>query len=53
MINDDGRTYLTQTMHEGRFIIRLTMGQFDMERADMIAALDAIVEIAVAQDEVI
>lgn len=44
-VNDDGRTYLTQTMHEGRYVIRLTMGQFDMERADMIAALDAIEEI--------
>ena len=45
-INDDGRTYLTQTMHEGRYVIRLTMGQFDMERADLDVALDAIAEIA-------
>ncbi|MEO1612636.1 MAG: pyridoxal-dependent decarboxylase, partial [Pseudomonadota bacterium] len=44
-INDDGRTYLTQTMHEGRFVIRLTMGQFDMARDDMVAALDAIEDI--------
>ena len=44
-VNEDGRTYLTQTMHKGRYVIRLTMGQFDMERADMIAALDAIEEI--------
>ncbi|MFV0474938.1 MAG: pyridoxal phosphate-dependent decarboxylase family protein [Pikeienuella sp.] len=44
-INDDGRTYLTQTMHEGRFVIRLTMGQFDMTRDDMTVALDAIEEI--------
>lgn len=44
-INDDGRTYLTQTMHEGRFVIRLTMGQFDMTHEDMVTALDAIEEI--------
>ncbi|MDG1209342.1 MAG: pyridoxal-dependent decarboxylase [Paracoccaceae bacterium] len=46
MINDDGRTYLTQTMHEGRFIIRLTMGQFDMKREDLTVCLDAIRELA-------
>ena len=44
-INDDGRTYLTQTMHEGRFVIRLTMGQVVMEHSDMTASLDAIAEI--------
>ena len=46
MINDDGRTYLTQTMHEGRFVIRLTMGQFDMKRDDLTVCLDAIRELA-------
>ena len=46
MINDDGRTYLTQTMHEGRFVIRMTMGQFDMTRDDLAVSLDAIREIA-------
>ncbi|QIE54324.1 aspartate aminotransferase family protein [Pikeienuella piscinae] len=47
-VNDDGRTYLTQTSHEGRYLIRLTMGQFDMKRADMVEALDAIEEINAA-----
>lgn len=44
-INDDGRTYLTQTMHEGRFVIRLTLGQFDMTRDDLEVALQAIEEV--------
>lgn len=44
-INDDGRTYLTQTTHEGRFVIRLTMGQFDMTHDDLDVALGAIEEI--------
>lgn len=44
-INEDGRTYLTPTIHEGRAVIRLTMGQFDMTREDMMAAIDAIEEI--------
>lgn len=44
-INEDGRTYLTPTIHEGRAVIRLTMGQFDMTREDMITAIDAIEEI--------
>ncbi|MEM7545265.1 MAG: pyridoxal-dependent decarboxylase [Pseudomonadota bacterium] len=44
-INEDGRTYLTQTMHEGRPVIRLTLGQFDMTHDDLTVALDAIIEI--------
>ncbi|MEX2518197.1 MAG: pyridoxal-dependent decarboxylase [Paracoccaceae bacterium] len=44
-INEDGRVYLTQTLHEGRFVIRLTLGQFDMERRDLTVALDAIEEL--------
>lgn len=44
-INDDGRCYLTQTMHEGRPVIRLTLGQFDMTHDDLVTALDAIAEI--------
>lgn len=44
-INEDGRVYLTQTLHEGRFVIRLTLGQFDMERRDLLFSLDAIEEI--------
>ncbi|MEM7270028.1 MAG: pyridoxal-dependent decarboxylase, partial [Pseudomonadota bacterium] len=45
-INDDGRTYLTQTMHEGRYVIRLTLGQFDMTRDDLEVAITAIEELA-------
>ena len=44
-INNDGRTYLTQTVHEGRFVIRLTLGQFDMTHDDLEVAIDAIAEI--------
>lgn len=44
-INDDGRTYLTQTIHEDRFVIRLTLGQFDMTRDDLEVALDAIADL--------
>lgn len=44
-VNADGRTYLTQTLHEGRFVIRMTMGQFDMTRDDMIAAVEAVAEV--------
>ncbi len=45
-VNDDGRTYLTQSAHEGRFVIRMTMGQFEMERADMAAAVSAVAELS-------
>ena len=34
-INDDGRIYLTQTRHEGRFVIRVQVGQFDCTRHDV------------------
>ncbi|MEX5729248.1 aromatic-L-amino-acid decarboxylase [Rhodovulum iodosum] len=34
-INDDGRIYLTQTRHEGRFVIRVQVGQFDCTRDDV------------------
>ena len=34
-INDDGRIYLTQTRHEGRFVIRMQVGQFDCTREDV------------------
>ncbi|MGB0412438.1 MAG: pyridoxal phosphate-dependent decarboxylase family protein [Pikeienuella sp.] len=44
-INDDGRTYLTQTIHEGSYVIRLTLGQFDMTREDLEVALSAIEDI--------
>ena len=34
-INDDGRIYLTQTRHQGRFVIRVQVGQFDCTAADV------------------
>lgn len=34
-INDDGRIYLTQTRHQGRFLIRVQVGQFDCTEADV------------------
>lgn len=41
-INNDGRTYLTQTIHEGKFVIRFQVGQFDCTREDALEAVDAI-----------
>lgn len=34
-INNEGRIYLTQTQHEGRFVIRVQVGQFDCTRDDV------------------
>jgi aromatic-L-amino-acid/L-tryptophan decarboxylase len=34
-INDDGRIYLTQTRHRGRYVIRVQVGSFDCTRADV------------------
>ena len=34
-INDDGRVYLTQTRHRGRFVIRVQVGPFDTTRDDV------------------
>jgi len=34
-VNADGRVYLTQTRHEGRFVIRMTAGSFDCTRDDV------------------
>ncbi len=34
-INDDGRIYLTQTRHQGKFVIRMQVGQFDCTREDV------------------
>ncbi len=45
-INDDGRIYLTQTQHEGRFVIRFVVGQTSTSRADVLAAWDIIRELA-------
>ncbi|MBY8977288.1 aspartate aminotransferase family protein [Rhodobacteraceae bacterium NNCM2] len=49
-INRDGRIYLTQTVHEGRFVIRFTVGQWDTTEEDVSAAWQVIREIAESLD---
>ena len=44
MINTDGRIYLTQTTHDGRFVIRMTIGQFETTEADIRLACNVIRE---------
>jgi aromatic-L-amino-acid decarboxylase len=46
LINDDGRIYLTQTTHEGRFAIRFQVGATTTTREDVLAAWDAIRDLA-------
>ncbi|MEO0388464.1 MAG: 50S ribosomal protein L23 [Pseudomonadota bacterium] len=41
-INDDGRVYLTQTRHRGRFVIRVQVGQFDCTRDDVMTVLEVL-----------
>lgn len=41
-INDDGRIYLTQTLHDGAFVIRFTAGQFDCTRDDVMMVHDVL-----------
>jgi aromatic-L-amino-acid decarboxylase len=45
-INDDGRTYLTQTRVDGRLALRFQAGQFDTTEADLDTAFEAITEVA-------
>ena len=45
-INDDGRVYLTQTRHRGRFVIRVQVGQFDCTREDVMAVAEVVRELA-------
>lgn len=44
-INDDGRVYLTQTLHEGKFIIRFTAGQFDCTYDDVMTVLEVLTDL--------
>ncbi|RKR02767.1 pyridoxal phosphate-dependent decarboxylase family protein [Maricaulis maris] len=44
-INTDGRTYLTQTRHDGRYVIRFQVGQFDCTREDVMTAVRVIGEL--------
>jgi len=46
-VNNDGRIYLTQTKHEGAFVIRFQVGQFDCTRDDVMLAYDVLTELAV------
>ncbi|HSG91214.1 MAG TPA: pyridoxal-dependent decarboxylase, partial [Pseudomonadales bacterium] len=41
-INDDGRVYLTQTRHAGRFVVRVQVGQFDCTREDVMAVAEVL-----------
>jgi len=45
-INNDGRIYLTQTLHDGMLVIRFVCGQFDMRHEDIDIAFDVITEAA-------
>ncbi|WP_018261778.1 pyridoxal phosphate-dependent decarboxylase family protein [Methylobacterium sp. WSM2598] len=45
-INDDGRTYLTQTRHDGHFVIRFQIGQTTTTWRDVEIAWEAVQEIA-------
>jgi len=45
-LNDDGRIYLTQTHHRDRFVIRMSVGQWDTTRDDVDLACDLIAEFA-------
>jgi len=47
-VNDDGRIYLSQTMHEEQFVIRFQVGQFDCRREDVLLAVDVLNELAIA-----
>ena len=48
-VNDDGRIYLTQTVHDGRFVIRFQVGQFDCRRENVLLAVDVLRELAAKQ----
>jgi aromatic-L-amino-acid decarboxylase len=41
-INNDGTIYLTQTMHEDQFVIRMTAGQFYCTREDIMTVYDVL-----------
>ena len=41
-VNRDGRIYVTQTTHEGRFVIRVQVGPWDCTRDDVLAIPQAL-----------
>ena len=45
-INADGRIYLTQTTHENRFVIRMSIGQFETTKEDVDVAIEVIKELS-------
>jgi len=45
-VNDDGRTYITQTRTDGKLVIRFQVGQVDVTREDVTEAFAVIQEIA-------
>jgi aromatic-L-amino-acid/L-tryptophan decarboxylase len=44
-INDDGRIYLTQTQHEGRYVIRVQVGSMSTTRDDVMMIRDVVAEL--------
>ncbi len=46
LVNDDGRIYLTQTTHEGQFVVRMAAGQFDCTREDVMSVYDVLSELS-------
>jgi aromatic-L-amino-acid decarboxylase len=44
-INDDGRIYLTQTRHKGSYVIRVSVGQFDCKRDDVMMIKDVVADL--------
>jgi aromatic-L-amino-acid/L-tryptophan decarboxylase len=44
-INDDGRIYLTQTRHQGRYVIRVAVGQFDCTADDVAMIAHVVAEL--------
>lgn len=44
-INDDGRVYLTQTRHQGAYVIRVQVGQFDCTRDDVMIIAQVVSEL--------
>jgi len=45
-LNDEGTVYLTQTTHEGAYVIRFVAGQFDTEEKDIDITFDVITRLA-------
>ena len=44
-VNDDGRIYLTQTRHDGAYVIRVQVGQFDCTREDVMMIATVVSEL--------